>query len=114
MPTLDQFLGICRYTLFATCLFLRLTASPCVFGLSIKHPQIMVIADASGFPVAACVESASPHEVKLVEKTIDSSFTPYAPDKLIGDKAYDSDPLDQKKIRRWLKSKSISKNVTAV
>lgn len=61
-----------------------------------KGTKIMAIADASGFPVAACVESASPHEVKLVEKTIDSSFTPYAPDKLIGDKAYDSDPLDQK------------------
>ncbi|MCG8550500.1 MAG: IS5 family transposase [Desulfobacterales bacterium] len=61
-----------------------------------KGTKIMAIADASGFPVAACVESASPHEVKLVEKTIDSSFTPHAPDKLIGDKAYDSDPLDQK------------------
>jgi len=61
-----------------------------------KGTKIMAIADASGFPVAACVESASPHEVKLVEKTIDNSFTPYAPEKLIGDKAYDSDPLDEK------------------
>ena len=51
-----------------------------------KGTKIMAIADASGFPVAACVESASPHEVKLVERTIDSSFTPYAPDILIGDK----------------------------
>jgi hypothetical protein len=41
------------------------------------------------------VESASPHEVKLVEATIDSSFTRYAPDKLVGDKDYDSDSLDQ-------------------
>jgi len=55
----------------------------------------MAIADAAGFPVAAHVESASPHEVKLVEATIDSGFTEYAPDKLIGDKAYDSDKLDQ-------------------
>ena len=54
----------------------------------------MAIADASGFPVAAHVESATPHEVKLVEATIDSSFTQHAPDKLIGDKAYDSDGLD--------------------
>jgi transposase len=54
----------------------------------------MAIADASGLPVAAHVESASPHEVKLVEDTIDSGFTEYAPDKLIGDKAYDSDKLD--------------------
>ena len=55
----------------------------------------MAIADAAGFPVAAYVESASPHEVKLVEATIDSGFTQYAPDILIGDKAYDSDKLDQ-------------------
>ena len=55
----------------------------------------MAIADAAGLPVAAHVESASPHEVKLVEATIDSCFTRYAPDKLIGDKAYDSDKLDE-------------------
>ena len=55
----------------------------------------MAIADASGLPVSAHVESASPHEIKLVEDTIDSSFTEYAPDKLVGDKAYDSDRLDQ-------------------
>jgi hypothetical protein len=39
----------------------------------------MAIADASGIPVAARIESASPHEVKLVEATIDSGFTQYAP-----------------------------------
>ena len=61
-----------------------------------KGTKIMAIADTSGFPVSAYIESASPHEVKLVEETIDNSFTPYAPDKLIGDKAYDSDPLDDK------------------
>ena len=60
-----------------------------------KGTKILAIADACGLPVAAHVESASPHEVKLVEATIDSSFTRYAPDKLVGDKAYDSDSLDQ-------------------
>ena len=60
----------------------------------------MAIADASGFPVAAHIESASPHEVKLVEETIDSGFTEYAPDKLIGDKAYDSDVLDQRLLEK--------------
>jgi len=55
----------------------------------------MAITDASGIPVAAHVESASPHEVKLVGDTIDSCFTEYAPNKLVGDKAYDSDKLDQ-------------------
>ena len=55
----------------------------------------MAIADTSGIPVAAHIESASPHEVRLVEDTIDSGFTRYAPNKLIGDKAYDSDKLDR-------------------
>ena len=56
----------------------------------------MAIADAAGFPVSAHIESASPHEVKLVEQTIDSGFTHYAPDRIIGDKAYDSDGLDER------------------
>jgi hypothetical protein len=65
-----------------------------------KGTKIMAITDASGLPVAAHVESASPHEVKLVEDTIDSGFTQYAPDKLIGDKAYDSDKLDDQLLER--------------
>jgi transposase len=40
------------------------------------------------------VENASPHEIKLVEATIDNGFTQNAPDKLVGDKAYDSDKLN--------------------
>ena len=56
----------------------------------------MAIADTSGFPVAAHIESAWPHEVKLVEETIDSGFTEYAPNKLIGNKSYYSDDLDQR------------------
>jgi len=60
-----------------------------------KGTKIMAIADAAGFPVSAHIESASPHEVKLVEATIDRSFTQYAPDWIIGDKAYDSDKLDE-------------------
>jgi transposase len=56
----------------------------------------MAITDAHGLPVAVCVTSASPHEVKLVEQTLDATFVDEAPEILIGDKAYDSDPLDQK------------------
>ena len=56
----------------------------------------MAIADAAGIPVSAHIESASPHEVKLVEATIDSRFTQYAPDRIVGDKAYDSDGLDER------------------
>lgn len=59
-----------------------------------KDTKIMDIADAAGFPIAARVESASPHEVKLVAATIDSGFTQYEIDRLVDNKAYDSDGLD--------------------
>ena len=56
----------------------------------------MAIADAHGLPISVCIASASPHEVTLVEQTVDSTFLKHAPDKLIGDRAYDSDPLDER------------------
>jgi transposase len=56
----------------------------------------MAIADSNGIPIACCIDSASPHEIKLVEKTLDSNFVNQFPEKVIGDKAYDSDPLDNK------------------
>ncbi len=54
----------------------------------------MVVADDAGFPVAAYTTCASPHEVRLVHPTLQTSFTGEQPERLIGDKAYDSDPLD--------------------
>jgi len=39
--------------------------------------------------------SASPHEVSLVTDTLLESFVDEFPERLIGDKAYDSDPLDE-------------------
>jgi hypothetical protein len=54
----------------------------------------MAVADGSGLPVAVYTESASPHEVKLVGETLLERFTDKPPECLIGDKAYDSDPLD--------------------
>ena len=56
----------------------------------------MAIADRAGLPVAARIASASPAEVKLVEETIDAGFLSVAPDRMIGDKAYDSDGLDRR------------------
>jgi transposase len=35
------------------------------------------------------------HEVTLVQQTIDSVYTDVKPKILVGDKAYDSDPLDE-------------------
>ena len=54
----------------------------------------MAIADAAGLPAAACLAGASVHEVKLAETALDSLFIAEKPEKLIGDKAYDSDKLD--------------------
>lgn len=54
----------------------------------------MAMADRSGLPYALHVDSASPHEVRLVGKTIEGRFLVRLPERIIGDKAYDSDPLD--------------------
>jgi transposase len=56
----------------------------------------MAIADALGLPVAIGIASASPHEITLVEQTLDNAFIADAIHKLIGDRAYDSDPLDER------------------
>ena len=56
----------------------------------------MVIADAHGLPLAVHTSSASPHEVTLVEATLAEAITLGRPERLVGDRAYDSDPLDQK------------------
>ena len=56
----------------------------------------MAMADRAGLPISVFEESATPHEITLVEPTLESRFTEAKPDKLIGDKAYDSDPLDQR------------------
>ena len=60
-----------------------------------KGTKIMGIADRHGLPVALRTESASPAEVKLVEATVEERFVAEVPERLIGDKAYDSDGLDR-------------------
>jgi transposase len=56
----------------------------------------MAVADRTGLPVAVDVGSASPHEVTLVESTLANRFMDELPQRLIGDRAYDSDPLDER------------------
>ncbi len=53
----------------------------------------MAVTDGAGLPLAVSIASASPHEVTLVEATLDAAFIKETPQRLIGDKAYDSDPL---------------------
>ena len=60
----------------------------------------MAIADAAGLPVAACLAITSPHEVNLAETVLASLFIAGKPEKLIGDKAYDSDALDDDLLKK--------------
>jgi transposase len=55
----------------------------------------MAIADGSSLPLAVHAASASSHEVTLVEETLCERFVEECPSKLVGARAYDSDPLDE-------------------
>jgi transposase len=54
----------------------------------------MAICDRHGLPIAVHVASASPGETTLVPATLDARFVRPVPVRLIGDRGYDSDPLD--------------------
>jgi transposase len=60
-----------------------------------KGVKIMILVDARGLPVAVTTGSASPHESKLVQGLFDFMLTVEAPERIIGDRAYDSDALDE-------------------
>ena len=68
----------------------------------------MVVADGQGIPLGHHLDSASPSEVKLIEKTLDSVSVPRIGkgrprkkiQRLIYDKAADSDPLRQRLKKR--------------
>ena len=59
-----------------------------------KGVKIMIMVDAKGLPIAVNTGNASPHESTLVEPLFDFMVTVDFPERLIGDKAYDSDKLD--------------------
>lgn len=61
----------------------------------------MAIADGASLPLALGIESASPHEIRLIEETFENRFTRDTPEKTIGDKAYDSDPVDERVAERF-------------
>jgi transposase len=56
--------------------------------------QIMAVVEAHGLPVAVTLDSATPHEVKRVKQTLAARFVEDTPAHLMGDQAYDSDPLE--------------------
>ena len=60
-----------------------------------KGVKIMGIVDRHGLPLAASTHAANHHEVTLVQLTFDFYMIEAKPENLIGDKAYDSDKLDE-------------------
>jgi len=60
-----------------------------------KGTKITAITVGDSVPIAVSVQAASPHESQLVEEAIGHSFLDELPARLIGDKAYDSDRLDE-------------------
>jgi transposase len=59
-----------------------------------KGVKIMAIVDSRGLPLAVTTHAANHHEVTLVQLTFDFYMIEAKPENLIGDRAYDSDPLD--------------------
>jgi transposase len=71
----------------------------------------MVLADGAGTPIGIHLDSASPAEVRLVDKTLDTVSVACAhhpgrprkyPDRLIGNRGYDSNTLRQSLAQRGI------------
>lgn len=60
-----------------------------------KGVKIMAIVDRHGLPLAVSTHAANHHEVTLVQLSFDFYMIEAKPENLIGDKAYDSDQLDE-------------------
>ena len=54
----------------------------------------MAVADRNGLPIAVWIASGQRHETKLVVETLAARFLDPLPERLIGDRAYDSNGLD--------------------
>ena len=55
----------------------------------------MAIVDRHGLPLSVSTHAANHHEVRLVQLCFDFYMIEAKPENLIGDRAYDSDALDQ-------------------
>ncbi len=74
-----------------------------------KGTKWMVLVDGQGLPLGVRLESASPSEVTLAEATLDEVRVPrrkgrprQKPERVIGDRGYDSDPLRQRLKKRGI------------
>jgi len=59
-----------------------------------KGVKIMAIVDRHGLPLSVSTHAANHHEVTLVQLSFDFYMIEAKPERLIGDRAYDSDRLD--------------------
>ena len=59
-----------------------------------KGMKIMAIVDRHGLSLSVSTHAANHHEVRLVQLCFDFYMIEAKPESLIGDRAYDSDPLD--------------------
>jgi transposase len=60
-----------------------------------KGVKILAIVDRHGLPLSVSTHAANHHEVTLVQLSFDFYMIEAKPQNLIGDRAYDSDPLDE-------------------
>src|SRR6266513_851248 len=66
-----------------------------------KGVKIMAIVDRHGLPLSVSTYAANHHEVTLVQLSFEFYMIEAKPENLIGDRAYDSDQLDEQ-LRRWI------------
>lgn len=60
-----------------------------------KGVKIMILVDAKGLPLAVSTAPANPHESRLIQELFGFMLSSEIPERVIGDKAYDSDALDE-------------------
>jgi transposase len=75
-----------------------------------KGSKVLVVADGHGLPIGLHVDSAQPHELRLVDATLATVRVPQKrgrprtrPKELVADKAYDSRDFRQRLRRRGIK-----------
>jgi IS5 family transposase len=71
----------------------------------------MALSEGSSVPLALHTESASSHEVSLVEATLASGLVKEKPERLIGDKTYDSDPLGESLLEQGIEMIAMHRNI---
>jgi transposase len=61
-----------------------------------KGTKIMLLVDGRGTPLGVDIVSATPAEVKLIESLVEKRVLPRRPQRLLYDRAADSDPLRER------------------